>query len=90
MSLSWSLDVARELRWFFSPSPACPWGGIAFGVLLVFIFGCICGATLATCFFSATCRTGLLLVARLISQQLGPSTAISARDRLAEYHSRGL
>ena len=81
-------ELVREARFWFSPSSgSCPWGAIAFFLLLTFLVGACCGGCIVGCILSSSCQRVGLLGARLLAGYLSPPPA-SVRSRLAEYHRR--
>lgn len=81
-------ELVREARFWFSPGTAtCPWGAIAFLLLLTFLIGACCGGCLVGCLLSAGCQRVGLLAARLLAGLLAPQP-VSLRGRLAEYQRR--
>lgn len=85
------LEVLRELRFLwpsFSPC-SCPWGWIFLAILVTFGIGCCCGALLATCAWSHSCRRGLKLLGSLLLASCAPAEAVgqelALRRRLGQY-----
>lgn len=83
-------DIVREARWWISPgASSCPWGAVAFFILLSCIIGFCCGLVVATCILSHWCQRFGLLLARVLSGYCA-SNVVSVRDRLAGYTRRDL
>ena len=85
------LEVLRELRFLWpSVSPCtCPWGWILLAIVVTFGFGCCCGALVAICAWSHSCRRGLRILGSLLLSSWVPAEVVgqevTLRRRLSQY-----
>lgn len=84
-------EVLREARWWLSSTTTCPWGAIAFLVLLLAIWSFVIGFVVGAVSFNSYCRRCLLQLARAciagFETEAGP--VVDLRHRLARYRQTG-